>query len=74
MKNFMRWWDNAELWVAGACALAASLIGFYGLIMRYCFMDPIGWAEEIIIYLITWGSLLPAAQASKITRMSRLTL
>lgn len=65
MKNFTNAWDNIEIWVAGACGLSASLVGIYGLITRYFFLDPIGWGDEVIIYLITWGLFIAGSTGVK---------
>jgi C4-dicarboxylate transporter DctQ subunit len=37
----------------------------YAVVMRYAFNRPIGWSEEISIYLMIWAAFLGAAYALK---------
>lgn len=58
-------WTKIELFVVGILALSAAMIGFYGVLMRYVFVKPIGWSEEIIAYLMVWSLLIVISPVQK---------
>lgn len=44
----------AELTFVGAAMAFSSLLLFVNVVLRYVFLAPISWAEEISIYAIIW--------------------
>lgn len=58
LEKFDKVWTTIEYYIVGILSLTAILIGFYGIIMRYIFVQPIGWSEEVIIYLMAWALLI----------------
>lgn len=43
-----------EIAVVGAAMAFASLLLFANVVLRYAFLAPISWAEEVSIYLVIW--------------------
>lgn len=43
-----------ELAFVGAAMAFASLLLFVNVVLRYAFLAPISWAEELSIYIIIW--------------------
>jgi C4-dicarboxylate transporter DctQ subunit len=64
MKQLIKIWDELEKWIAGGFALAATLAGFYAVVVRQ-FNMPVSWSEEVIIYLIAWGIFLGVSSAAR---------
>ena len=65
MKKLESLWTNIELFIVGLFSLSAAFIGFYGIVMRYVFIKPIGWTEEIITYLLVWSLLIVISPVQK---------
>ncbi|MGA7488702.1 MAG: TRAP transporter small permease [Xanthobacteraceae bacterium] len=45
----------------GAVILLAIAINFANIIGRYVFLSPLPWAEEVLVFLVTWGVCLGAS-------------
>jgi TRAP-type C4-dicarboxylate transport system permease small subunit len=58
MKAFNQIWTKVELAFVGIMALAGAFVGFYGILMRYVFVKPVGWVEEVLTYLLVWALLV----------------
>lgn len=52
---------QATRYVLGAVLLAAVLLNFVNVAMRYLFLRPIIWAEEVMQFATIWMVLLGAA-------------
>lgn len=52
-----------EVTFIGAALAFASGLLFINVILRYVFLAPIGWAEEISLYLIVWIVFVGASVA-----------
>ncbi|AZU64344.1 TRAP transporter small permease [Neobacillus mesonae] len=63
MKGLKRIWNFIEELSAGTFFFAGISLIFYGVIMRYIFNEPKAWVEEIVRYLIIWGSFIGFAIA-----------
>lgn len=63
MKGLKRIWNLIEEVSAGTFFLAGITLIFYGVIMRYVFNEPKAWVEEIVRYLIIWGTFIGFAIA-----------
>ncbi len=61
MNNWEKRWTRIEKFIVGILAVSATLIAFYGVITRYIFKKPPGWAEEVCIYLIIWAVFISAS-------------
>jgi C4-dicarboxylate transporter, DctQ subunit len=46
--------DRAEAVFIGAALAFASLLLFVNVVLRYVFLRPISWAEEVSLYLMVW--------------------
>ncbi|MBV9735424.1 MAG: TRAP transporter small permease [Acidisphaera sp.] len=61
--RLLRAWTACELTIVGLLGACAMLAGAVQVIGRY--LDPanaIGWAEEVIVYLIIWAVMIMASQ------------
>lgn len=58
-------WTKIELYTVGILALIGAFIGFYGIVMRYVFVQPVGWTEEVITYLLVWGLMIVISPVQK---------
>ncbi len=50
--------------VLGSIMLFASLLLFTNVVMRYVFLEPIFWAEELARYLMVWLIFLGAGEVA----------
>ncbi len=58
-----RAWDTVEQTLVGILGLLALIVGMVQVIGRY--VDPahaIGWAEEVIVYLVIWAIMIVSSQ------------
>jgi len=46
--------DRAETTFVGAALAFASLLLFVNVVLRYWFLSPISWAEELTLYIMVW--------------------
>ena len=46
--------DRAETTFVGAALAFASLLLFANVVLRYWFLSPISWAEELTLYILVW--------------------
>lgn len=46
------------LLVLGAIALAATLMGVLAVVSRYLFSSAVSFSDEVVTYLIVWGTLI----------------
>lgn len=61
--RLLRAWNVCELTIVGLLGACAMLAGAVQVIGRY--LDPanaIGWAEEVIVYLIIWAVMIMSSQ------------
>ena len=56
---------NAAVVVGGFFTCLMTLIVVYAVVARYIFNSPIGWSEEIAVYLMIWVVFLGAAYTLK---------
>src|SRR5690348_1040950 len=59
----MKLWDRLEETLVGLLGLIALVIGLWQVIGRY--VDParaIGYAEEVIVYLVIWAIMFVSSQ------------
>jgi len=61
MSKWEKGWTSVEKFIVGVLAFSATLIAFWGVIARYILHNPPDWAEEIVIYLITWAVFITAS-------------
>lgn len=45
----------------GFIILLAIAINFANIVARYVFLDPLDWAEEVLVFLVIWGVCLGAS-------------
>jgi len=67
-RRFLRWLDNFSRilernFLAGAI-IFSSLLLFVNVVMRYIFLLPIYWAEELSRYLMVWMIFIGASQVT----------
>lgn len=59
--------DAVLIWLeqafVGAAMSFASLLLFVNVVLRYVFLAPISWAEELSIYLVAWIVFIGASVA-----------
>ncbi len=59
----MRWWDRIEQTLVGLLGACALIVGMVQVIGRYLTPNhAIGWAEEVIVYLIIWAVMIVSSQ------------
>ena len=67
--NFPGWLDKIsnklEKGFLGGAIIFASLLLFVNVVMRYVFLLPIYWAEELARYLMVWMIFIGASQVTK---------
>jgi len=61
VKRFLKVWNWAERFFVGLLAFIATMIAFYGVVMRYGFNSSPEWAEETIMYMIIWSVFIIAS-------------
>jgi C4-dicarboxylate transporter DctQ subunit len=56
-------WDRAERAIVGILGLAALACAVWQVLTRYFFpQDSIGYAEEVIVYLLIWAVMIVSSQ------------
>jgi len=63
---------NFEIVFAGSAIAFASLLLFVNVVLRYVFLAPISWAEEISIYIMIW--IVFVAGSGVFRNLSHLTI
>jgi len=59
-------WDRAEKAMVGALGLTALAFAVWQVLSRYFFpQESIGYAEEIIVYLLIWATMIVSSQLVK---------
>jgi TRAP-type C4-dicarboxylate transport system permease small subunit len=53
------------VWIGGFFSVVMTLIVVYAVLARYLFKRPVGWSEEIAVYLMIWIVFLGAAYTLK---------
>ena len=53
-----------EVFVGAAMAFSAALL-FVNVVLRYWFLAPISWAEELSLYLVVWIVFVGASVATR---------
>jgi len=53
-----------EIFVGAAMAFSAALL-FVNVVLRYWFLAPIAWAEELSLYLVVWMVFVGASVATR---------
>src|SRR5258706_12716479 len=53
-----------EIFVGAAMAFSAVLL-FVNVVLRYWFLSPIAWAEELSLYLVVWMVFVGASVATR---------
>jgi TRAP-type C4-dicarboxylate transport system permease small subunit len=56
---------DLAVWIGGIFSMIMTLIVVYAVMARYLFKRPIGWSEEIAVYLMIWVVFLGAAYTLK---------
>ena len=67
--NFLTWLDKIsnqlEKGFLAWTIIFTSLLLFVNVVMRYVFLLPIYWAEELVRYLMVWMIFIGASQVTK---------
>jgi C4-dicarboxylate transporter DctQ subunit len=67
--NFLTWLDEIsnklEKGFLAWTIIFSSLLLFVNVVMRYVFLLPIYWAEELVRYLMVWMIFIGASQVTK---------
>ena len=59
----MKIWDRAEQTLVGALGLAALAFALWQVLSRYLFpRESIGFAEEVVVYLVVWAIMIVCSQ------------
>jgi C4-dicarboxylate transporter DctQ subunit len=59
----MKIWDRAEQTLVGALGLAALAFALWQVLSRYLFpQESIGYAEEVVVYLVVWAIMIVSSQ------------
>jgi C4-dicarboxylate transporter DctQ subunit len=59
----LKTWDRAEQAMAGILGLAALACALWQVLSRYLFPQrSIGYAEEVIVYLLIWATMIVSSQ------------
>lgn len=59
----MRAWDRVEQGIVGILGLAALACALWQVLSRYFFpQQSIGYAEEVIVYLLIWAVMIVSSQ------------
>lgn len=56
---------DLAVWIGGFFSVIMTLTVVYAVLARYLFKRPIGWSEEIAVYLMIWVVFLGAAYTLK---------
>lgn len=64
-EGIINWVTDFGAVLGGALTGVMTLIVTYAVVMRYFLNRPIGWSEEISIYLMIWAVFLGAAYTLK---------
>jgi len=66
--NFLKWLNDAsdkvEKGFLAGTIIFTSLLLFVNVVMRYVFMMPIFWAEELVRYLMVWMVFIGSSQVT----------
>ena len=65
LARVSRFWDRVEQTLVGLLGLIALVVGLIQVIGRY--LDPanaIGYAEEVIVYLVIWAIMRRSSRRS----------
>jgi C4-dicarboxylate transporter DctQ subunit len=63
IKTLMDLWDRAEQRVVGLLGLGALAIALWQVATRYLFPEgAISYAEEVIVYLVIWATMIVCSQ------------
>ncbi len=63
VQRLLRLWDRGERIVVGLLGLAALALALWQVLGRYLFpREAIGYAEEVIVYLIIWAVMLISSE------------
>jgi C4-dicarboxylate transporter DctQ subunit len=59
----MKMWNRAEQTLVGALGLAALAFALWQILSRYFFpRESIGYAEEVVVYLVVWAIMIVSSQ------------
>src|SRR5205085_7976795 len=59
----MKIWDRAEQTLVGLLSLAALVFALWQILSRYLFpRESIGYAEEVVVYLLIWAIMIVSSQ------------
>jgi C4-dicarboxylate transporter DctQ subunit len=62
--------DRGLTWVEaafiGAALAFGTLLLFVNVVLRYVFHAPLGWAEELTIYLIVWVVMIGGSVGGRV--------
>jgi C4-dicarboxylate transporter DctQ subunit len=59
----LKTWDRAERAIVGILGLAALACAVWQVLSRYFFpQQSIGYAEEVIVYLLIWATMIVSSQ------------
>jgi C4-dicarboxylate transporter, DctQ subunit len=59
----MRMWNRVEQAIVGVLGLAALAIALWQVLSRYAFpRQSIGYAEEVMVYLLIWATMIVSSQ------------
>lgn len=59
----MKIWDRAEQTLVGVLGLAALAFALWQVLSRYFFpRESIGYAEEVVVYLVVWAIMIVSSQ------------
>jgi C4-dicarboxylate transporter DctQ subunit len=62
-KATLKLWDRAEQAIVGILGLAALACAVWQVLSRYFFpQQSIGYAEEVIVYLLIWAVMIVSSQ------------
>lgn len=62
VKNIVK---SLDLYISSVCVAAVVLITLYSILMRYVFLNPIQWTEEINLAIMVSFTFLGSAYAFK---------